>query len=513
MGAWAGKDTARPLFERELMKYVRVPQELRSTDIRAEEFRFSPGRYVRFLPPAQRDKSHYLPLDQLVVVREEVVKADKGEMYRYAEIGDIDVGTGGVTFREMPGFKLPTLRPSRAVYGDVLISTVRTYRKGIGLVTNTSENLVTTNAILNFCATTGVAPNVTLPYIFAFLRSDFFGEQVWSLLNRGVYPRMDAGALDKIILPVSDDVSACEYVSALALAISEKERAIRVLHRIGLKFIGEEIAAGQTEPFDYHQPTVNEMRSAGRMDAGFWSRPLREQLHQLALYRRGSWSSIYAAGYTTRRGPNLAVSVSGPAYYSDRPFGNALPMATPGDISDFMTIPRFRYYGNPRRIDTVRQSEIMFAAKGVREVSIGHTWVNLGTTPFITNFDSFLIHSAERTRSIFLAFLLSYLKSVGVFAKLSDTSNGGSFVQSHFHALPVPKFPDSLQEQIARLYHRSAAPPPRKLTLENFVAWHRDWNESLGIWELDREMKALQQTLAAVQEQIIEGCTVKLPFS
>ena len=66
--------------------------------------------------------------------------------------------------------------------------------------------------------------------------------------------------------------------------------------------------------------------------------------------------------------------------------------------------------------------------------------------------------------------------------------------------------------QIACLYHNSKPPPSRKPTLDDFVAWHLEWNQGLGIWELDREMKALQQTLAAVQEAIIEGKTVKLPF-
>ena len=155
----------------------------------------------------------------------------------------------------------------------------------------------------------------------------------------------------------------------------------------------------------------------------------------------------------------------------------------------------------------------MFAGKGVREVSIGHTWVNLGSTSFVTNFDSFLIHSPNRTSSISLAFLLSYLKSIGVFAKLSDTSNGGSFVQSHFHALPIPKFPEPLQEKIALLYHNPTPSPTRKLTLANFVTWHREWNIGLGIWELDREMKRLQRTLAAVQGEIIAGNAVKLPFA
>ncbi len=394
----------------------------------------------------------------------------------------------------------------------MLISTVRTYRKGIGLVMDSGKNLVTTNAMLNLCAATDFAPGVTLPYVYAFLRSDFFVEQVWSLLHRGVYPRMDTGALRKILLPVADSQNVCAYVATLSEAILQKEKAIRARHETGLAEIAHEIDPHQTRSFAFEFPTSKQLLDAARMDAGFWSPPLREQLHKLTHYRCGAWASIYAAGFTTRRGPNLAVSVSGPAYYSDTPYGNALPMATPGDISDYMTIPRFRFYGNRRRVDTVRHGEILFAGKGVREVSIGHTWVNLGNTPFVTNFDSFQIDSPDRTRSIFLAFFLSYLKSVGVFAKLSDTSNGGSFVQSHFHALPIPKFEDSFQERVARLYHSDAKAPACEATLANFVAWHREWNEGLGIWELDRELKALQRTLADVQEQIIEGRTVELPF-
>ena len=82
----------------------------------------------------------------------------------------------------------------------------------------------------------------------------------------------------------------------------------------------------------------------------------------------------------------------------------------------------------------------------------------------------------------------------------------------YFNFLPFPRFPEAVRKGIASLYHNPSAPPARKATLSNFVAWHREWNETLGIWELDREMKTLQRALAEVQEQIIEGRTIKLPF-
>ena len=79
------------------MRYVSVPSELHSSEVRSEEFCLSPGRYVRFKPPKQKSASRFVPLDKLVVVRNESIKINKDATYQYAEIGDIDVATGGVT--------------------------------------------------------------------------------------------------------------------------------------------------------------------------------------------------------------------------------------------------------------------------------------------------------------------------------------------------------------------------------------------------------------------------------
>ncbi len=170
------------------MRYVKVPTEIAIADIQAEGACFSPGRYVRFIPPKPTSSSTFAPLDKLVVWRGSRTKILKSEWYNYAEIGDINVHTGGIGFHKLQGFRLPTLKPAIAQKGDVLISTVRTYRKGIGQVTSEEPNLVTTNAVLNVCGVTDYITGLTLEYVYAFLRTDFFVEQVWSLLNRGVYP-------------------------------------------------------------------------------------------------------------------------------------------------------------------------------------------------------------------------------------------------------------------------------------------------------------------------------------
>jgi hypothetical protein len=106
---------------------------------------------------------------------------------------------------------------------------------------------------------------------------------------------------------------------------------------------------------------------------------------------------------------------------------------------------------------------------------------------------------AFRAREIFPS-LFSYLKQSEVFAKLSDTSNGGSFVQNYFNSLPIPKFDDEFVSNLARCYHAPAPTPEEKPTLDTFVEWHRERNEKLGIWELDR---VPHETLVGIRENII----------
>ena len=494
------------------MKYVRVPRELNTSDVRAEEACFSPGRYVRFVPPKEKGLSHYVTLDKLVIVRDEVVKAQKSEPYRYAEIGDINVSNGGICFREMKGYRLPTQRPAVAANGDVLISTVRTYRKGIGIVTDTGTNLVTTNAMLTLGGVTDAAPGVTLPYVYSFLRSDFFVEQVWSLLHRGVYPRMDTGALGKILLPISNDLGVCGYVAALTMAVADKEKAIRARSAEIHAEIETELATNQTGiAFNYCHPTLAELRSTQRFDTGLYCAGFKAFEHRVNNYRYGA-TTLSAMGVRSRRGPNLAVSVIGKSLYSETYKPGWYELIRPVNIGEYGTLNSREWLGSPKKLPTVNRGDLILGCEGFEK---GRSLVLVDAPDrCTTNFHGTVLFwpGAEIWQTIFVRCFLDFMRKHGVIDWVGVGGSGGHMSPDYFDYLPFPRFPDSVRERIARLYHNPVPPPARKPTLSDFVAWHRQWNEGLGIWELDKEMKLLQQTLAAVQEDIIEGKLVKLPF-
>lgn len=491
------------------MKYVHVPSELHTSDILEAEACFSPGRYVRFIPP--KGASHYAPLDKLVVVREEITKAKKGETYRYAEIGDINVATGGIGFREMKGYRLPTTRPARAMNGDVLVSTVRTYRKGIGLVTDGGDNLVTTNALLNLCAPTDFAPGVTLPYVYSFLRSDFFIEQVWSQLNRGVYPRLDTGALGKISLPLSGDQDVCTYVAALALVIAEKERTIRIRNDEIHAKIEVELTDNQDGIFRYEHPTRDEMLRLGRFDAAIYGYEYKSKIARIRNYR-GGYRTPSAAGFTITPGPSLEIKLLRTRLDSETPKPGFYELLIPANISGYGTMDTVTWLGTARKLPLLRAGDILFGEAGFHK---GRSIVLIDEPARATTNAHGLYarrSDGDLAQSIFFRCIFNWYRSQRLIDLMAVGGSGGHFSPDYFEFVLIPKFPEVLQHQIASLYHNSAPPPARKVTLENFVAWHREWNEGLGIWELDREMKTLQQTLIAVQEEIIEGRTVKIPL-
>jgi type I restriction enzyme S subunit len=440
------------------------------------------------------------------------VKVNKSDWYYYAEIGDINVATGGITFHKMRGYQLPTNRPLAVKPGDVLISTVRTYRKGIGYCSFHEPNLVTTNAVMNFCDVTDYVTGLTCLYVYSFLRSDFFVEQVWSMLNRGIYPRMDKGALDKITIPIPSDSRVIRYVSVLMRAIVDKEKTIREKNSLIDKTIGEELFKNQKSggKFSYSLPPIKGIRELGRLDAGMYSEDFKRKQFLITNYERG-YADYENWGFEIGRGQNLQISCIGESIYSDEAKPNFYRLVAPTDISEYRTVQQFRYLGNKRELSLLKQGDVVFGAEGFCK---GRTVILADEVQkTITNIHGIIFHPKDGSiiKGIFLGCFLGYLRSIGLVDAIGAGGSGGSLAIGYFHHVPIPKFSVDKQSEIARLYQNQSPPPPDMPRLDTFVDWHRRWNAALGIWELDREMKALQRTLTNVQEQIIEGKTVTVP--
>jgi type I restriction enzyme S subunit len=522
MGAQTGRDTAETLLERDLiMEYLRVPDEISTNEVRANALfplSLSPSTYCRVIIPTNRVR----PVQELLRKDHPFDKGkDPGSAWYMHRSSKHFIRTKALqnhsSLLSLEGDAVVPLNPRvfvdpLLVDGDILMSKDSNVGESAIVDGDRWKDHMFSGGIVR------LHPQCDRHYFFAFLKHPIFIIQL-SPTPRGatiIHAKPSLWLDCQIPFPnQEDDKRVVQYVSVLMQAILNKEKVIVERYSSLVKTIENELSAHQTpQQFSYDFPTASRLSQTGRLDAGFWSENLARELFRIRNYSPGAYNSIFEADppYALRRGPNLAVSVSGKGYYFDQPIGEAYRLVTPGDITDHMTLSRVGYYASPRRFDLVQHGEILFAAKGNREVSIGHTYVHLSHEPILTNYDSFIIDSGDLTRNIFLAAFLNYCKTRRVFARLSDSSNGGSFVENHFNYLPIPRFSDDKQEEIARFYHNASPSPTEKITVETLVESHCQWDSKLGIWELDQEMKALRETLSGVQRQIIEGKKVVVPL-
>jgi type I restriction enzyme S subunit len=494
------------------VRYVSVPSEVPIEEIAAADACLSPGRYVRFVVPADQKGSHFAALDTLVKVRDSKCKADRVLPYRYAEIGDIDVHTGDVVFRESKGYYLPTRRPAVARNGDVLISTVRTYLGGIGLVTDTDDNLVTTNAMLDLCDVTDHAAGVDLLYVYAFLRSDFFTEQVWSMLNRGLYPRMDKGALHRILIPIPASPAAARWVSSLAQAIADKAATIRRRHSALMAAIRAELHNNQraTPKPSTADIRIEDIAAKGRLDAAVYSSDFRDKTQLITNYRHG-YANLGDTGLVPSRGQNLQVSCIGKSIYSIKPRPGFYRLLLPTHISPYGTTAKFQWLGNARHLDVLREGDVVFGGEATFRCCVV---CDALATPTIGNIHAIVLRSDELNlkEKVVMGAWLRFLGEWSYTRTLAAGGQGGSLAFDYLAEVLFPQFPFDVVDALASFYTNDVPAAPGPGTLQDFVPWHRARNRKLGIWELDREMKGLQADLVRVQEQIIEGSSVSPPL-
>ena len=170
------------------------------------------------------------------------------------------------------------------------------------------------------------------------------------------------------------------------------------------------------------------------------------------------------------------------------------------------------YLGTAKILPLLKQGDIVFGEAGFQK---GRSIVLIDHWPKCTTNAHGLYarrSDGDIQKAIFFRCIFNWYRTMRLIDIMAVGGSGGHFSPEYFDYVRIPKFPDDKQVEIARLYHHDAAQPAEKPTLDTFVDWHNRRNTGLGIWELDREMKALQRTLSEVQERIIEGKTVNVPI-
>ncbi len=384
-------------------------------------------------------------------------------------------------------------------YKDILISTVRTYRKGIAFVDRKIDNMTCTSAIL---VLGDVDESLTKEYIFAVLKTDFFVEQILSFQNRGMYPRLDNDTIDYLYIPLPRNKKELDYITKLQEMFFKKHEQIQIKSGAIVSLIKAQIGYDSAKNSTYSHPLVSDLINVGRLDTGPYTSSYKNLDSKIKNYKTG-FKFLEELGYSINRGQNLQVSNIGRSVYSEKEEDGFYKLILSKYLTDKMTVEGYEYLGNTKKLKTIEKGDIIFSCRG----DLGRVFVSCEDMPdTITNIDNVHIKNEKTTleNKIFIGAFLNYLREEGYLSSISIQGSGAdSFTKYHFDLIKIPNFDKSIQEEIAKLYFNKDLSVNSKIEFDNFNQLDKEWNERAGIYQIDKSLKLLKNKLKEVVDNII----------
>lgn len=348
-------------------------------------------------------------------------------------------------------------------------------------------------------------------YLLAFLKSKFCKEQLNYMVHRGATLRRggDKFLALKIPMPNHNSENTIQFIELLTQAIINKERLIKQRHQDILQVIETELVHNQKpSKFKYELPRIKEIEEVGRLDTGLYCEKFKKITFFIKNYKLGS-SKIYDLGFNLSRGQNLQESNIGKSVYSNEYYKNFYSLALPTNFSNYGTVDKIIYLGNPNALKILKKGEIIFGAEGTfRSIVICEEKDN-----FITNIHGITFYNSNPILSIFIKCFMDYLTKKGIVDCIKVGGHGGSLAQKYWDIIPFPNFPKDKQKEIALLYHNPENEYKTNVfTLDNFLKQDNAFNKKAGINELDKTAKQLKEILNKAIDGIVNDREVKISF-
>jgi type I restriction enzyme S subunit len=352
-------------------------------------------------------------------------------------------------------------------------------------------------------------------YLLAFIKHNIFREQLDFMVPKGATIRHAKTLfLDcKIPMPNRNADNTIKFVELLTQAIINKEKLIRERHEAILKVIETELLENQKpNKFKFELPNIKEIENIGRLDTNLYREHFKKIVFQIENYKNGI-QTIQELGFSLSRGQNLQVSNIGDSIYSKKKYNKFYTLMLPKFLSKYGTVDKIEYLGNPNSLKTLQKGDLIFGAEGFEK---GRSIVIIEEQDrVITNIHGITIQQEEHNvnKAIFVKCCLDYLRSKGLIDLYAVGGNGGSLAQKYWDIIPFPKFDKTKQDEIALLYHNpNSNYQADTFSLDNFLEQDNAFNETAGIYELDKTTKQLKEILNKAIDDIANDREVNINF-
>lgn len=474
-----------------MKSYIHKPLTIKKSELFSKNKIFAPSRHKQLIIK----NSSVETLSSLVELGTTSLNIEKNKgYYQYIEIGDINTTTGGISYKTVKSIDISSASVSKIQKDDILISTVRTYLGGIGIVTSTDKNLVATKALI---VLRKMKKDISKYYLFGILRSKFFIDQVSMILNASMYPRMEKEYFDRLIIPFptqkhNDSPKDVEkLVSLITQNIIDKEEQIKLKNQSIDNEIEKELKANQkSTALQYSYPKLSELKKENRLD-----------------------TTIYTPKYKVYE--NLILNYTNGYFFLDEKLVS--PGVTPKDyfFSDIKKSKKFKDWITPKNIEQRQLSSRTFiytkTSTKIKKYSLvlnGIRYVGNGVfieneKEFFTNQNMLIINQfKEQIKQLFLFCFLT--SNIGKSMQISRRNFGivPILYTENLCKIPIPNFEEKKQKEIAKSYYNKVD-GLTNISLDNYLTEHKKRNQKLGIFQLNMEIFELKEKLENLVDKIV----------
>lgn len=352
-------------------------------------------------------------------------------------------------------------------------------------------------------------------YLLAFIKHNIFREQLDFMVPKGATIRhAKTMFLDcKIPMPNHNSNNIIKFVELLTQAIINKEQLIRERHDTIFSLIENELISNQKpNKFKFELPTINDIQQTERLDTSLYCKAFKYWNFLVKNYVNGS-KDLISRGFSWARGTSLEQGFIGTRVDSEKYHKGFYELVLPTNISQYGYVEKSTFIGTPTKLKTIEQGDIIFGGEGFGK---GRTYVVVDDSHNVaTNYHGIRIINTNQilTESIFIRCFLAFWRSKGMIDFIGVGGSGGHCAPSYFHLIETPLFDDNKQKEIALLYHNpNSNYQADTFTLGNFLEQDNAFNETAGIYELDKTAKQLKEILNKAIDDIANDREVNITF-
>lgn len=495
-------------------RYIKTPLTISFNEIKSKKFSLSSSQYEQLI----------LKNENVKPVRDFLSRtfknSDKGK-----EVGSINyINTSKHFFMRtkalqeysfIPEFDKESLIPIRPQVffdnqlkkGDIIISKDSNIGEVV-ILDQDYPNIMLSNALYKM----PIIPKYHY-YLFAFLKSDFFREQLDIKVPKGSTIRHAKTLfLDCLIpLPKQNKEKYLSKINWIVQSIMRKEKLIKEKFDKTLFFIEEELSKEKnfiTNIFSTSLPKFKEISLIARLDTGMYSKQFKKIIYNIENYTYGS-KTIDELEFNLNRGQNLQVSSIGKSITSNISHQGFYKLILPKYLSKYGTVNKVSYLGNKENLKVLKKGDLIFGAEGFEK---GRSFIVLSDTEkTITNIHGITLTQMKNNsnnnnieKCIFVKQFLDYFRYKGIIDLLAAGGNGGSLAQTYWKYLKFPNFKDETIKHLANFYYCKNLNYSYNFTdLKELLIEDSDFEKKAGIANLAEAIQILKIELQNILDEII----------